>query len=924
MKINGKLVFDASSASEIQNLRVEKVTINPAPSAADVGRVIYNTGDKTLYVGREVSAGAYAWVALATGGDAASLQTEVDAIETSLGAIVNGSGVFVAGQVTGPAISAYTTGSGPGGAPGTVTELFQALSNYANANNTLAELDDVSFGTLDAGDFLRYNGTVWVDSTIDLATDLGITASAAELNVLDGITASTTELNILDGVTATAAELNILDGATLTTTELNFVDGVTSSIQNQLDNKQPLDATLTSLAALSGTGILVESGVDTFTHRTLVAPAAGITITNANGALGDPTFALANDLAALEGLTTTGYVVRTGDGTATTRSMSVVSGDLVITGAADGVSTDTTFGLANVTQADSGTFLKVTLDGKGRVTGNTAVTTADITALVDATYVNIGGDTMTGNLNMGSTNKVTGLAAPTADTDAATKAYVDATAAGLSWKQAVRAATTANVDLATDLEAGDILDGVTLVAGDRVLVKNQTAAADNGIYIVQATGAAVRSADLNTAAEFSGATVFVTEGSANADSGWTQTAEVVTVGTTAVSFAQFSGSSTYTWGTGLAASGNTVYINLGAGIAELPSDEVGLDIVSGKAVQLTTTDTGGKLTFVLDTGSGLEQSASGLKISAAGVTNAMLAHSQFTINGDTGNDSLVLGDVLQVKGTSTQGISTVVTESPAGTSTFTITAADATDSQKGVAKFNTADFAVNAGDVTIKAGGVDNAQLANSTITVAGSDASSDAVALGETLTFSSAVSGLVSSTVAANGVALDVRLASTTETGVASFNSAHFSVASGAVSLAASLDDLDNVSSADTAATGDLLTKTASDWQPVSRVDLAGSIKLGDLQDVGTAAATTAGTALIADGSAWQAKKVYHLYTSGAAGTSHSVAHNIGQMFCNVTVVDSTNNVVIPESIVFNDANNLTVTFNTAIDCKIVVMGIA
>ena len=65
----------------------------------------------------------------------------------------------------------------------------------------------------------------------------GVTASTAEINILDGVTASTAELNILDGVTASAAELNILDGATLTVTELNYVDGVTSAIQTQLDAK---------------------------------------------------------------------------------------------------------------------------------------------------------------------------------------------------------------------------------------------------------------------------------------------------------------------------------------------------------------------------------------------------------------------------------------------------------------------------------------------------------------------------------------------------------------------------------------------------------------------------------------------------------------------------------------------------------------
>lgn len=80
---------------------------------------------------------------------------------------------------------------------------------------------------------------------------VAVTATAAELNILDGVTASTAEINVLDGVTASTAELNILDGVTASTAELNFVDGVTSAIQTQLDAKQAADATLTSLSGLS-------------------------------------------------------------------------------------------------------------------------------------------------------------------------------------------------------------------------------------------------------------------------------------------------------------------------------------------------------------------------------------------------------------------------------------------------------------------------------------------------------------------------------------------------------------------------------------------------------------------------------------------------------------------------------------------------
>jgi len=89
-----------------------------------------------------------------------------------------------------------------------------------------------------------------------------LTATFSELNILDGVTATAAELNTLDGITATVSELNTLDGITATVTELNYTDGVTSAIQTQLDNKQPLDADLTAIAALANTdgNIIVGNG----------------------------------------------------------------------------------------------------------------------------------------------------------------------------------------------------------------------------------------------------------------------------------------------------------------------------------------------------------------------------------------------------------------------------------------------------------------------------------------------------------------------------------------------------------------------------------------------------------------------------------------------------------------------------------------
>jgi hypothetical protein len=546
----------------------------------------------TLYYGTTT-----AWISVATGGNAAALQTEVDAIETSLGAGIGSDGTFSAAGFN-------ENFSILGGAPTSFTDAINKLATYADANNTLAELDDVSLTTpLVSGEFLRYNGSAWTDSTISLNTDLGITITAAKINQIGTATFTESDLNKLNAVTASAAELNVLKDipGTLTSVELGYVDGVTSSIQTQLNDKQALDATLTALAAFNTNGIVVQTAADTFAGRSLSAPAAGITITNADGVAGNPTFALANDLAALEGLATFGIIARTTDGTATTRTITGTAGNISVTNG-DGVLGEPTLDLVTVTQASTGSFVKVTLDNFGRVTGNTAVVTSDITTLVDATYVNVSGDTMTGNLVMG-TNYVTMSNAPTEATHAVNKAYVDAFVNGLTWKTAVDVATTTNGTLATAFAAGETVDGVTLTAGMRILLKNQTAAAENGIYVVQASGAPVRAEDMNAAAEFDGAAVFVKLGTAHESDGFTQTATVATVGTDAVAFSQFSGSDTYTFGDGLSLAGNTISVNMGAGIIMLPSDEVGIDVATGKAVQLTSELTGGQLTLVLHDGS---------------------------------------------------------------------------------------------------------------------------------------------------------------------------------------------------------------------------------------------------------------------------------------------------------------------------------
>jgi len=174
----------------------------------------------------------------------------------------------------------------------------------------------------------------------------------------------------------------------------------------------------------------------------------------------------------------------------------------------------------------------------------------------DALKLSLTGGTMSGVIAMGN-NKVTGLATPTADADAATKAYVDSVAQGLDVKGSCRAATTGNITLS----GTQTIDGVAVVAGDRVLVKDQSTSSQNGIYVA-AAGAWSRASDADTWAELVGAFTFVEDGTVNDNSGWVCTvAPGGTLGTTAVTWERFSGAGQINAGTGMTKTGNTLNVN---------------------------------------------------------------------------------------------------------------------------------------------------------------------------------------------------------------------------------------------------------------------------------------------------------------------------------------------------------------------------
>jgi hypothetical protein len=160
-------------------------------------------------------------------------------------------------------------------------------------------------------------------------------------------------------------------------------------------------------------------------------------------------------------------------------------------------------------------------------------------------------------------NQISGLPMPDQADHAASKAYVDSVSEGLHIHASAVVATTANIDITNDLQVGDVIDGVTLADTNRVLVKNQTTASQNGIYVVQPSGAAIRALDFDAPSEVDGGDfIFVTGGDTQADTGWVQTSEaVVTIGSDAINFTQFSGAGTFLAGNGLVLDGNTFEID---------------------------------------------------------------------------------------------------------------------------------------------------------------------------------------------------------------------------------------------------------------------------------------------------------------------------------------------------------------------------
>ena len=281
------------------------------------------------------------------------------------------------------------------------------------------------------------------------------------------------------------------------------------------------------------------------------------------------------------------------------------------------------------------------------------------------------------------------------------KSYVDSVTSGLSVKSPVKVATTGNLAATYNNGAGTLtansnfalsVDGVTVSVNDRVLVKDQSTAAQNGFYKVTATGSGsaafvlTRTPDADAASELvAGAFAFVEEGTANADNGYVLSTDgAVTLGTTAINFEQFSGAGQISAGDGLAKTGNSLSLNV-----DNSSIEINADTARVKALGVTNA------------------------MLAGSITNAKLSNSSVTIN----SNSLALGASLTLDSddigegstneyfTNTRARGALSVTSSTGltynNSTGVLAGLDATASVKGIASFASANFTITSGAVAI-------------------------------------------------------------------------------------------------------------------------------------------------------------------------------------------------------------------------------
>lgn len=856
MLINGNITLNSGGNSEVQNFIVERVSTLPSATSAEKGRIIFNTASATYYYNNGST-----WMAFATGGNAAALQLEVDNLELALGAAIAADGTFVASQWTGYAAGATS-----------VSNAIQLLETAIDSHNTLQELDDVAAtlaSTKTAGQFLMYSGSNWTNHTLVAADLSDVTATYTELNQLHTAGATTADFVKLHALTASAADINILTSTTVTSTTLNYIDSLSSNAQTQLNGKQPLTAVLTAISA-DGTpllnDVLVGNASDGFTYQ----QGAGFRATQG--------LVIGTDIQAFDADLTTVAGFAPGSASETPfmgASVRTVYDVMVGTGTTEGA--------------------RWTLQRGAAARGSLGL--GDIATQDDATYVRVDGThVMTADLNLNNF-KIVSLLECTNGTDAANKAYVDGMVSGVAWNNPLRESNVLADNLSTppSLGAGDEektwivgptatgawagleghyitwtgtvwQDGGAVAIGDQFGITFESGTAAGGLVGKGKDVATVTNATPGSYAYTFHVPVAHEARYVNNELSFSFSHAYTWNGTTWV---EFSGPGAIVDGIGLYYTGNTLNIGLGAGVAQLPTDEVGIDLFSASSALILTTNgsdpsiaSNAGLHLKLDTtGNGqMVQSTNGLKVTTNTITEAELTDS-------VAGNGLVGGNGTALAVASASGTPAIGGDTPS-------------------------DW-VGVGTVTVTANAV-GFDLGHTSTTAAPGNHTHKAI----DITFDNTVTGGTATTVQGELEVLDGRV-DTIETNAGSLLTEVNAIES---SLGASVLS-SGVYSGSAFAGTTFLTAASSITDALVKLD------------------TEVNTYEVANDA--RIAKMYHLHTASAS-TTWNVTHSLGAQYCNVTIVDASDSVIIPQSIVFTDANSLVVTFNVAVGGKCVVMGLA
>jgi hypothetical protein len=496
--------------------------------------------------------------------------------------------------------------------------------------------------TVDAQGQLTAASTASISTTLAIAGDTGTDSVALGTDTITfvggtGITSAVAAVGAATSVTfdidSTVATLTGTQTLTNKTLTLPTIGGTGAAFSGSTSGTTTVLATATAgsttLTLPAATDTLVgRATTDTLTNKSIAAGTntiSGLTNSNLSGTAGITNANLANSavtigstsvslgatattIAGLSSVTSTSFVgALTGNAStattlATARAINGVNFDgsaaITVTAAAGtltGATLNSTVTASSLTSVGTiatgvwqGTDVGVAYGGTGTsdgsITGTGALT---FTAGGSNTNVNLVPNG-TGIVDVGG-KRVGNAANPTQSTDLATKAYVDSLSNGLDVKASVRAATTANITLSNT----QTIDGVALSVGDRVLVKNQSTGSQNGIYVV-ASGSWTRAADFDNSPDVEvspGTFFFVEEGTTQADNGYVVSNDTaITIGTTAITFSQFSGAGQITAGAGLTKSGNTLDVVGTADRITVATDSV--DIASTYVGQSSITTLG--------------------------------------------------------------------------------------------------------------------------------------------------------------------------------------------------------------------------------------------------------------------------------------------------------------------------------------------